>query len=114
MGRDAPARHGAQTVRLDGANLEVRFADGEEIRTEISAKFTRDAVERELRAAGLRLDDFFSDGAGLFGLAFAWRSIPPPLAFPRHEAQRRVRTGRGWRSRSRRGDRASASSPAPA
>ena len=63
--------NGAQTVRLDGANLEVRFADGEEIRTEISAKFTRDAVERELRAAGLRLDDFFSDGAGLFGLAFA-------------------------------------------
>ena len=26
-----------------------RFADGEEIRTEISAKFTREAVERELR-----------------------------------------------------------------
>ena len=32
--------NGAQTVRIDGANLEVRFADGEEIRTEISAKFT--------------------------------------------------------------------------
>ena len=70
MGRDAPARHGARPSGLE-ANLEVRFADGEEIRTEISAKFTRDAVERELRAAGLRLDDFFSDGAGLFGLAFA-------------------------------------------
>jgi DinB superfamily/Histidine-specific methyltransferase, SAM-dependent len=41
------------------------------IRTEISAKFTRDAVERELHAAGLALDDFFTDGAGLFGLAFA-------------------------------------------
>ena len=38
--------NGAQTVRIDGANLEVRFADGEEMRTEISAKFTRDAVER--------------------------------------------------------------------
>ena len=37
--------NGAQTVRIDGANLDVRFADGEEIRTEISAKFTRDAVD---------------------------------------------------------------------
>ena len=63
--------NGAQRVRIDGADLEVTFADGEEIRTEISAKFTRTAVERELHTAGLRLDDFFTDGAGLFGLAFA-------------------------------------------
>jgi L-histidine N-alpha-methyltransferase len=62
---------GAQTVRIDGADLELTFADGEEIRTEISAKFTRDAVERELHAAGLALDDFFTDGSALFGLAFA-------------------------------------------
>jgi L-histidine Nalpha-methyltransferase len=63
--------NGAQAVRIDGADLELTFADGEEIRTEISAKFTRDAVERELHAAALALDDFFTDGAGLFGLAFA-------------------------------------------
>ena len=63
--------NGAQRVRIDGADLEVTFADGEEIRTEISAKFTREAVERELRAAGLRLDEFFTDGSRLFGLAFA-------------------------------------------
>jgi L-histidine N-alpha-methyltransferase len=63
--------NGAQRVRIDGADLEVTFADGEEIRTEISAKFTRSAVESELRAADLRLDDFFTDGGGLFGLAFA-------------------------------------------
>jgi len=63
--------NGAQVVRIDGADLEVTFADGEEIRTEISAKFTRDAVQRELHEAGLRLDEFFTDGAGLFGLAFA-------------------------------------------
>jgi L-histidine N-alpha-methyltransferase len=62
---------GAQVVRIDGADLELRLADGEEIRTEISAKFTRAAVERELRDAGMRLDDFFTDGGGLFGLAFA-------------------------------------------
>jgi len=63
--------NGAQAVRIDGAGLELRFADGEEIRTEISAKFTRDAVAAELDVAGLALDDFFTDGAGLFGLAFA-------------------------------------------
>ncbi len=55
--------NGAQTVRIDGADLEVVFADGEEMRTEISAKFTREAVERELDGAGLRLDDFFTDGS---------------------------------------------------
>ena len=62
---------GAQSVRIDGAQLEVQFADGEEIRTEISAKFTREAVERELRAAGMGLEGFLTDGGGLFGLAFA-------------------------------------------
>jgi L-histidine Nalpha-methyltransferase len=63
--------NGAQTVRMDGADLELTFADGEEIRTEISAKFTREAVAGELHAAGLELDDFFTDAGGLFGLAFA-------------------------------------------
>jgi L-histidine Nalpha-methyltransferase len=63
--------NGAQTVRVDGADLELTFGDGEEIRTEISAKFTQEAVAGELHAAGLELDDFFTDAGGLFGLAFA-------------------------------------------
>lgn len=63
--------NGAQKVRIDGASLEVTFDDGEEVRTEISSKFTRDAVGRELDQAGLRLDDFFTDGGGMFGLASA-------------------------------------------
>jgi L-histidine N-alpha-methyltransferase len=63
--------NGAQHVRIDGADLEVTFADGEEIRTEISAKFTRTVVERELHGAGLRLERFFTDEYCLFGLAFA-------------------------------------------
>lgn len=66
--------NGAQTVRIDGASLEVTFEDGEELRTEISAKFTREAVERELAEAGLRLDGFHTDERGLFGLASA--SLP--------------------------------------
>jgi L-histidine N-alpha-methyltransferase len=66
--------NGAQTVRIDGASLEVTFEDGEELRTEISAKFTREAVERELAGAGLRLDGFHTDERALFGLASA--SLP--------------------------------------
>jgi L-histidine Nalpha-methyltransferase len=63
--------NGAQSVRIEGADLELTFEDGEEIRTEVSAKFTRDAVATELTGAGLRLDDFFTDERGLFGLAVA-------------------------------------------
>ena len=70
--------NGAQRVAIDGADLEVTFADGEEIRTEISAKLTREAVERELRAAGLCLDDFFTDGAASLG----WPSPRPADAVP--------------------------------
>jgi L-histidine N-alpha-methyltransferase len=62
---------GAQRVRIDGADLEIEFEDGEEIRTEISSKFTQDAVASELAEAGLDLDDFFTDDGGLFGVAFA-------------------------------------------
>ena len=65
---------GAQTVRIDGASLQVTFEDGEELRTEISAKFTQAAVERELAEAGLRLDGFHTDERALFGLASA--SLP--------------------------------------
>jgi L-histidine N-alpha-methyltransferase len=63
--------NGAQDVRVRGADLTVTFRDGEEMRTEISAKFTRDAVEEELAGAGLRLDRFLTDKRELFGVALA-------------------------------------------
>jgi L-histidine Nalpha-methyltransferase len=63
--------NGAQRVTIDGVDLDVEFEDGEEIRTEISAKFTRDAVEVEMDGAGLGLDDFFTDDDGLFAVALA-------------------------------------------
>jgi L-histidine Nalpha-methyltransferase len=69
--------NGAQRVRIEGADLEVTFADGEEVRTEISAKFTRSAVELELGGAGLELHEFYTDDAGLFGLAFAGPGSEP-------------------------------------
>ena len=58
-----------QLVTIPGAQLEVDIAEGEDIRTEISAKFTPARIERELAAAGFRLERFFSDG--LFGLSLA-------------------------------------------
>jgi len=72
--------NGAQLVHINGVNLEVRFADGEEIRTEISAKFTRDAVRAELRQADLQLDDFLTDDGGLFGLAMASPAVRRSLS----------------------------------
>jgi L-histidine N-alpha-methyltransferase len=63
--------NGDQRVGIPGAALELELADGEEIRTEISAKFTPEAVEEELEAAGLRMDDFLTDEDALFGLSLS-------------------------------------------
>jgi L-histidine Nalpha-methyltransferase len=60
-----------QTVRLDGLDLTVRFAAGEEMRTEISSKFTRERLEGVYREAGLRPDGWFTDEAGDYALSLA-------------------------------------------
>jgi L-histidine N-alpha-methyltransferase len=65
---------GPQHVRIAGADLELDLADGEEIRTEISAKFTPDGVRAELEAAGLELDELHTDDDGLFAVSSARRS----------------------------------------
>jgi len=62
-----------QTVPVVDLGLEVEFADGEEMRTEVSAKFHREGIEQELEAAGLELRHFWSDEAGDFGLFLAFR-----------------------------------------
>ncbi|HEX9315020.1 MAG TPA: L-histidine N(alpha)-methyltransferase, partial [Actinomycetota bacterium] len=62
-----------QTVPIVDLGLEVEFADGEEMRTEVSAKFHREGIEQELAAAGLELRHFWSDEAGDFGLFLAFR-----------------------------------------
>ena len=66
----------AQTVTVRALELEVEFASGEEMRTEVSAKFTRARVERELAAAGMVLTDWWTDPAGDFALSLA-RLAPP-------------------------------------
>ena len=60
-----------QTVRLDGLDLTVRFAAGEEMRTEISTKFTREGLEAVYREAGLQPDGWFMDSAGDYALSLA-------------------------------------------
>jgi L-histidine N-alpha-methyltransferase len=62
-----------QTVPIVDLGLEVEFAEGEEMRTEVSTKFRREGIERELDEAGLELRHFWSDRAGDFGLFLAFR-----------------------------------------
>jgi len=64
------ARH-AQQAHVEHLDLDVTFAAGEEMRTEISAKFRREGVEAELAGAGLRLRAWWTDPAGDFALSLA-------------------------------------------
>ena len=60
-----------QHVRIPGAGLSVTIGAGEAIRTEVSTKFTLDVLARELDSAGMVLEAFFTDPAGMFGLSLA-------------------------------------------
>ncbi|MEY9996367.1 L-histidine N-alpha-methyltransferase [Streptomyces sp. V4I8] len=61
----------AQTVKVPALDLAVDFAAGEEMRTEVSAKFRRDGVRAELSAAGLELAHWWTDGQGRFALSLS-------------------------------------------
>ncbi len=61
----------SQTVRLERLDLDINFAIGEELRTEISAKFTRERLERIYAEAGLELAGWFTDSAGDYALSLA-------------------------------------------
>jgi L-histidine N-alpha-methyltransferase len=60
-----------QTVLLRAIGLSVRFGAGEEMRTEISAKFRRGGVARELAAAGLDLRSWWTDSQARFGVSLS-------------------------------------------
>jgi L-histidine Nalpha-methyltransferase len=60
-----------QRVSLPAIGLTVTFAPGEELRTEISAKFRREGVAAELAAAGLRMARWWTDAQGRFGLSLS-------------------------------------------
>ena len=60
-----------QRVSVPAAGITVAFARGEELRTEISAKFRPEGVREELAAAGFDVARFWADAQGDFGLALA-------------------------------------------
>ena len=62
---------GHQTARLGALDLDLEFADGELVHTEISAKFTPGRLEGELAMAGLELDRVLTDDAGDFAMSLA-------------------------------------------
>jgi L-histidine Nalpha-methyltransferase len=61
-----------QEVRVEDLGLSVSFAAGEEMRTEISAKFRQAEVAAELVSAGLEPVQFWTDPAGDFALTLAF------------------------------------------
>ncbi len=65
-----------QRVRVLGAWLDLRFAAGDEIRTEYSCKYSRESFERRLRNTGLALERWYMDEDRLFALALCRRQAP--------------------------------------
>ena len=63
----------AHEVKVKGLKLTVRFAAGEEMRTEISTKFRRAALEKALRGSGFTRARFWTDRARDFSLSL-WRA----------------------------------------
>jgi L-histidine Nalpha-methyltransferase len=60
-----------QAVVIADLDLRVELAAGEEIRTEISAKFRRGTITDELARAGLELTHWWTDPAGDFALSLS-------------------------------------------
>ena len=65
----------AVEVPVPGLGVVARFAAGERLRTEVSTKFRRAGVERELADAGLVLRRWWTDGDVALSLS---RVAPPP------------------------------------
>jgi L-histidine N-alpha-methyltransferase len=64
----------AQTLTLSEIGLRVDFADGEEMRTEVSAKFREARVREEVGAAGFDLRHWWTDENGDFGVSLSVKS----------------------------------------
>jgi L-histidine N-alpha-methyltransferase len=64
------------TVKVPALDLTADFAAGEEMRTEVSAKFREEGVRAELAAAGMRLRHWWTDRKGRFALSLASPASP--------------------------------------
>lgn len=67
---------GPITVQIPELDLDVSFADGEQMRTEISSKFRREGIAEELRAGGFELVAWWTDPDADFALSLARRTDP--------------------------------------
>ncbi|MEU4893124.1 L-histidine N(alpha)-methyltransferase [Streptomyces sp. NPDC044780] len=61
------------TAKIPAMDLAVHFTAGEELRTEVSAKFREEKVRAELTAAGLEPRRWWTDAAGRFAVSLAVR-----------------------------------------
>ena len=60
-----------QFIDLRTLDMRTHFARNEEMRTEISTKFTRERLESSYSDAGLELVEWWTDPAGLYALSLA-------------------------------------------
>jgi L-histidine Nalpha-methyltransferase len=60
-----------QHVRIEALKLDVEFAPREELRTEISAKFTPERLRGDLAASGLDLVELYTDPDDLFAVSLS-------------------------------------------
>ena len=63
-----------QQVRIGALDLDIDFAAREELRTEISAKFTPERLRGDLSAAGLELVELYTDPEDLFAVSLSRRA----------------------------------------
>ncbi len=65
---------GAQVIPVPGLGIEVAFADGELLRTGVSAKFRRERFQAELAEAGLKPAGWWTDANDDFAVCCAVRT----------------------------------------
>ena len=63
-----------QDVHIGALDLDITFAAREELRTEISAKFTPEKLSGDLVAAGLELVELYTDPDELFAVSLSRRA----------------------------------------
>src|SRR3954454_4681252 len=63
----------AHGVSIRALELELAFAENEQLRVEVSSKFRRERFEPEARDAGLGIDRWWTDEAGDFAVALMTR-----------------------------------------
>ena len=64
-------------VRIPAAGLDLVFARGDEISTEISCKYTRDSFAERVQGTGLELEQWYVDDDHLFALGLLRRARTP-------------------------------------